>query len=155
VNTRVRHQAREAALSVLYLSEVGKTSAVLALETYFGEHRPDAGTAEREFAEEIVLGTTRDQEALDALIREHSENWRLERLAIVDRVILRMAAWELRTYPDQAPAIVLNEAIELARTFSTDESVKFVNGVLDAVRKTLSGPRPKAQGPGQNTGQDS
>lgn len=137
-----RRKAREAALSVLYLSEVGKTSPVLALETYFQEHRPDATPAERAFAEEIVLGTSRDQEALDALIREHSANWRLERLAIVDRVILRMGTWELRAYPDQAPAIALNEAIELARRFSSDESVKFVNGVLDAVARALT--RPEA-----------
>ena len=138
MSTGVRRQARESALAVLYLSEVGKTSPALALDTYFAEHRPDADPAERAFADEIVGGTSRDLETLDALIRQHSENWRLERLAIVDRVILRMATWELRAYPDQAPAIVLNEAIELARRFSADESVKFVNGVLDAVAKSLS-----------------
>jgi N utilization substance protein B len=143
VNIAARRQARESALAVLYLSEIGGTSPVLALETYFAEHRPDAEPAEREFAEEIVFGTTGDRDALDELIRRHSENWRLERLAVVDRAILRMAVWELRAHPGQAPAIVLNEAIELARRFSADESVRFVNGVLDAVARTVSG-RPPA-----------
>ncbi len=71
------------------------------------------------------------------MIQAHSEHWRLERLAVIDRLILRIAVWELRHAPDTPPAVVMNEALELARTFSTDDAVRFVNGVLDAIRKSL------------------
>jgi len=132
-----RHQAREAALRALYLWEVGRTQPLEALDTYFAEHQPDATETVRAFAQTLVLGTTADVTELDALITKSSEHWRIERLAIIDRMILRMATWELRRGDDTPPAVVLNEALELARTFSTDDSVRFVNGVLDSIRKTL------------------
>lgn len=131
-----RHQAREAALRALYLWDVGRTAPGEALETYFAEHQPEASSAVREFARQLVLGTTSDVEALDALIAQHSEHWRVERLAVIDRLILRMAAWELQHAEDTPPAVVLNEALELARTFSTEDAVRFVNGVLDGIRKS-------------------
>jgi len=132
-----RHQAREAALGALYFWEVGRTEPARAIETYFSEHRPAASDAVRTFATELVLGTTAELAEIDALIQQHTEHWRMERLAIVDRLILRMAAWELRHEADTAPAVILDEAIKLARTFGSDDSVPFVNGVLDAIRKTL------------------
>jgi transcription antitermination protein NusB len=132
-----RHQAREAALRALYLWEVGRTEPAVALETFFAEHAPDAPEAVRQFAGEIVLGTAAEAPALDALIAQHSEHWRVERLAVIDRLILRMAVWELRHAPDTPAPVVLNEALELARTFSTDDAVRFVNGVLDGIRKSL------------------
>lgn len=132
-----RHQAREAALQVLYFWEVGRVDPEQALDTFFSEHLPEADEAVRAFAGALVRGTIAELAALDALIVRHSEHWRLERLAIIDRLILRMASWELQHEPDTPPAVVLNEALELARSFSADESVRFVNGVLDAVRKTL------------------
>jgi N utilization substance protein B len=131
-----RHQAREAALRALYLWEVGQTTPASAVETFFAEHMPDAPPAVREFAEQLVYGTTSEVADLDVLIQQHSEHWRLERLAVIDRLILRMAAWELRHAADTPPAVVLNEALELARTFSTDDAVRFVNGVLDAIHKS-------------------
>ena len=79
----------------------------------------------------------RNSAALDAIIEQHSQHWRLGRLAVVDRLILRMAVWELRHETDTPAAVVLNEAIELARLFSTPDAVRFVNGVLDGVRKAL------------------
>ena len=132
-----RHQAREAALGALYLWEMGRTEPRQALDTFFEEHAPDAPEAVRGFASELVLGTTADAEALDAIIGTHSAHWRVERLAVIDRLILRMAVWELQHATDTPPAVVMNEALELARTFSTDDSVRFVNGVLDAIRKAL------------------
>lgn len=132
-----RHQAREAALQALYLWEVGRTEPAVALETFFAEHAPEAPAAVRDFAGQIVIGTAGDAAALDALIARHSEHWRVERLAVIDRMILRMAAWELQHATDTPAAVVLNEALELARTFSTDDSVRFVNGVLDGIRKSL------------------
>lgn len=135
--TSPRHQAREAALRALYLWEVGRTEPGVALETFFAEHAADAPEAVRQFATEIVLGTAAEAPAIDALIAQHSEHWRVERLAVIDRLILRMAVWELQHAVDTPPAVVLNEALELARTFSTDDSVRFVNGVLDGIRKSL------------------
>ena len=132
-----RHLAREAALRALYLWEVGKTEPGVALDTLFSEHEPDAPETVRVFARELVLGTSGDVTNLDALIGRFSENWRLERLAIIDRMILRMAVWELQHAGETPAPVVLNEALELARTFSTDDSVRFVNGVLDGIRKSL------------------
>jgi transcription antitermination protein NusB len=132
-----RHRAREAALRALYLWEVGRTEPAVAVETFFAEHAPDAPEAVRQFAGEIVLGTTAETAALDAIIAQHTEHWRVERLAVIDRLILRMAVWELRHAPDTPAPVVLNEALELARRFSADDSVRFVNGVLDGIRKSL------------------
>lgn len=134
-----RHQAREAALRSLYLWEVGKTDPANALETYFDVHQPDASEDVRNFARDLVLGTTANVTGLDALIQQHSEHWRLERLAVIDRLILRLGVWELQHAADTPPAVILNEALELARTFSTDDAVRFVNGVLDNIRKSLAG----------------
>jgi N utilization substance protein B len=136
--TRPRHQAREAALQVLYFWEVGRAAPEEALDAFFSEHLTDASASVREFAETLVRGTVAEVPALDALIGRHSEHWRVERLAVIDRLILRMAAWELQN-GDSPPAVVLDEALELARTFSTDDSVRFVNGVLDSIRKGLDG----------------
>lgn len=133
-----RHQAREAALRSLYFWEVGQTDPARALETYFEVHQPDASEAVREFARQLVLGTAADVAGLDALIQQHSEHWRLGRLAVIDRLILRLGAWELQNAGDTPHAVILNEALELARTFSTDEAVRFVNGVLDSIRKSLT-----------------
>jgi N utilization substance protein B len=141
-----RHDAREAALKILYFCEISGAAANEAIAAYFAEHAPDADTAVQAFARELVLGTLADVPSLDALIAQHSKHWRLERLAIIDRLILRLAIWELQHEPDLPPAVVLNEALELARTYSTDGSVAFVNGVLDGIRRALEGPRPKAQG---------
>jgi transcription antitermination protein NusB len=132
-----RHRAREAALRALYLWEVGRTEPAVAVETFFAEHAPDAPEAVRRFAAAIVLGTTAETAAIDALIAQHAQHWRVERLAVIDRLILRMAVWELRHAADTPAPVVLNEALELARTFSADDSVRFVNGVLDGIRKSL------------------
>jgi N utilization substance protein B len=132
-----RHQAREAALQILYFCEVAHAPADVAMEAFFREHAPEASEPTRAFAEQLVRGTLADAAELDALIAAHSQNWRLERLATIDRLILRLASWELQQGPDSPPAVVMDEAIELARTFSTDGSVAFVNGVLDAMRKAM------------------
>jgi N utilization substance protein B len=132
-----RHQARAAALRALYLWEVGRVAPQEALDTFFAEHEMDAPAAVREFAQRLVLGTAADVPALDALISRSSEHWRVERLAVIDRMILRLAAWELQHEPETPAAVVLNEALELARQYSTNDAVRFVNGVLDSIRKGL------------------
>lgn len=133
-----RHQAREAALQVLYFWEVGHAAPQAALEAFFAEHLPEADPSVREFAAAMVLGTVAEVADLDRVISRHSAHWRIERLAVIDRLILRQALWELRHRPDTPAAVVLNEAIELARRFSGEHAVRFVNGVLDAVRAELA-----------------
>jgi N utilization substance protein B len=139
-----RHRAREATLQILYQWEVGRTDVGHAADTFFTLQWPDqAGPAEqlRTFASELAHETVRRLAAIDPLIAETTERWRPERMAIVDRLILRMAICELLRDPETPPAVVINEALELARTFSTEESVKFINGMLDAIRKKLEAQR--------------
>lgn len=90
----------------------------------------------REFANRLFEGAAKDVAALDELIVKHTDNWRFERLAAIDRAILRLAMHELRA-AETPPKVVLNEAVELAKKFSSEESGPFVNGVLDAFRKSL------------------
>jgi N utilization substance protein B len=135
--TGSRRRAREAALRILYFWEVGRAEPQAAVDVYFREHAPDAPAAVVDFATTIVTGTVAEVATLDKLIEEHSQHWRLERLAVVDRLILRMSVWELRHRADTPPAVILNEAIELTRRFSTADAVKFVNGVLDGILKAL------------------
>ncbi len=134
-----RRQARQAALRALYCWEVGKMPVEAALAAFFDAHGDDAPESLRGFTATLVEGTASDVAALDTLIAQHSAHWRIDRLAVIDRLILRMAAWELQHGAETPPAVVLNEAVELARTFGSDESPRFVNGVLDSIRRSLIG----------------
>ena len=136
--TQARHAAREAALQALYLWEIGRTSPVAALDAYFAEHGAGLSDAARAFTNQIVLGVAEQMAELDRVIAGHAQHWRLDRMAVIDRLILRMSVWELRHASETPAAVVIDEALELARTFSGEESVKFVNGVLDAIRKSLA-----------------
>jgi N utilization substance protein B len=135
-----RRRAREAALQVLYQWEVGRGEIDRAIETYFELQWPDETPAPddvRAFGSALARDTVARLPAIDPLIAETTERWRPERMPVLDRLILRMAICELMRDPETAPAVVINEALELARTFSTEESVKFINGMLDGVRKKL------------------
>lgn len=132
-----RRQAREAALQILYFWEVGRADVNAAIHAYFEEHQPDAGESVVKFAATLVHGTISELGQLDAIIEQHTQHWRLGRLAVIDRLILRMAVWELRHDAEAPPAVVINEAIELAHRFSSPDAVRFVNGVLDGIRKSL------------------
>jgi N utilization substance protein B len=138
-----RREARAAALQALYGWEVGRTPPGEALDAVLRAHYPDATAETTAIATDIVQGTVAGVADLDRTIEAHSQHWRVERLAIIDRLILRMAIWELQQ-PGRTPRpVVLNEAIELARRFSSEEAVTFVNGVLDAVGRTIdAGDRP-------------
>lgn len=143
-----RTQAREAALQILYFWEVGHAQPITAVQSYFAEHQPDADELVTTFATRLALGTIAEVADLDAILEQHARHWRIERMAVIDRNILRLAVWELRHELETPPAVVLNEAIELARRFSSDDSVKFVNGVLDAVRRDGAGTGGAATEPG-------
>jgi N utilization substance protein B len=140
VDPVVRRRAREAALQMLYQGEVGRTGAYEAIATYWPTRDPEEALPEdaREFANGIVRGTLTRVEEIDRLLAAHAQNWRVERMAVLDRLVLRMATYELLTDPQTPAKVVINEAIELARRYTGDEAVAFVNGVLDAVRKELA-----------------
>jgi len=95
------------------------------------------GRSTRAFANKLFEGAVKDTAAIDELIVKQAENWRLERLAVIDRAILRLAIYELRT-TDTPPKVILNEAVDLAKKFSSEEAGSFVNGILDAVHKSLA-----------------
>ena len=139
-----RHRAREAALQILYQWEIGRTDVPHAADTIFSLQWPDTTPPSdelREFATGLAADTVRRLSDIDALIADTTERWRPERMAVLDRLILRMAACELLRSPEPPAAVVINEALELARTFSTEESVKFINGMLDGMRKKIDGSR--------------
>ena len=139
-----RTRGREAALQILYFWEVGRAQPLSAIEAFFAEHQPDADEELVSFASRLVLGTIAELDDLDRVIEQHARHWRVERLAVVDRLILRMAIWEFRHDADTPAPVVINEALELARRFSSDESVKFVNGVLDAAHRAEAAASPSA-----------
>ena len=135
-----RHRARETALQILYQWEIGRNNVDRAAETFFTLQRPDGhppSDSLRGFASALARDTVTRLPAIDPLIAETAERWRPERMAVLDRLILRMAICELMRDRDTPSAVVINEALELARTFSTEEAVKFINGMLDAIRKKL------------------
>jgi N utilization substance protein B len=134
-----KRRAREAALQMLYQCEVGRAGTAESIGSYWssrdaGERLPDAL---RQFADGIVVGTLDRRDEIDVLLAAHAQNWRVERMTVIDRVVLRMAVYEMLAGPETPSKVIINEAIELARSFSGDEAVGFVNGVLDAVRKEL------------------
>ena len=134
-----RRRAREAALQMLYQWEVGRVGAPEAIVTYWATRESDEQLPDelRRFAEGLVRGTIERVGEIDKLLAARAHNWRVERMAVIDRLVLRLAVFELLTEPSTPAKVVINEALELARTFSGDESVAFVNGVLDGVRKDL------------------
>jgi N utilization substance protein B len=134
-----RRRAREAALQMLYGCEVGRAGAVEAIATYWPSREPadQLDPGHQEFANRIVRGTLERREEIDRMLIAHAQNWRIERMAVIDRVVLRMGVFEMLAESDTPSKVIINEAIELARSFSGEESVPFVNGVLDGVRKEL------------------
>src|SRR3989338_8742245 len=130
-----RRKARELALQVLYQMEMqgAEPKAVLARLGTDGDVTP----AIREFATDVVEGTYRNKKEIDDLIERHSTNWKLPRMAVVDRNILRLAVYEL-LYLHEVPTLVaLNEAIEIAKRFGTENSSAFINGILDNIAKEV------------------
>ncbi len=97
-------------------------------------------SAVRLFAEPLIRGTLEHREALDAVIQKHARNWSLHRMAVVDRNILRLAVYEMLHRPDIPPVVSINEAVDIAKKYSTEDSGKFVNGILDSLRKEILRP---------------
>lgn len=126
-----RRQAREWALQILYQIDVSGTAPDRAL-ALFGRCFASAD-AVHGFTADLVTGTRRDRRALDRLIADAAEHWRLGRLPKVDLNLLRLAAYELSAYPELSAGVTINEAIEIARRYCSDDAPTFVNGVLDRI----------------------
>jgi N utilization substance protein B len=136
-----RRRGRESALQILYQWDLGRADIEVTIETFFDLQWPDRQPppeALRAFAAALARDTVAGLGEIDGLIAEAAENWRPERMAVLDRLVLRMAVCELlRHSADAPPPVVINEAIELARTFSTEEAVKFINGMLDGIKRKM------------------
>jgi N utilization substance protein B len=135
-----RRRAREAALRLMYHAEIGGLTVSDAARSHRLIGDADAIALDdesRAYAERLAVGAWDDRAALDAAIAEAALNWRVERLAVIDRIILRLGVRELLAEPATPPRVVIDEAIELARLYSGDDAARFVNGVLDGVFKRL------------------
>jgi N utilization substance protein B len=136
-----RHRARERALQILFQWDLRQLAIDDCIRMFNESLHSDSDDPtplkDDAFVNSLVRGTVERQAEIDDLIRRHLQHWRLERMAAVDRNILRLAAYEL-VATATPPAVVIDEAIELARRFSNDEAVQFVNGVLDAAHKEIA-----------------
>lgn len=139
-----RHRSRERALQVLFQWDLRRLATDQALENFYGslireDDEIDVNPRRDRFMEHLFQETVSRLEEIDGRIQKHSEHWRLERMPAVDRNIIRLAVAEMLT-EKTPPAVVIDEALELARRFSGEESVPFVNGVLDAVMREVKPP---------------
>jgi N utilization substance protein B len=130
-----RRKARECALQMLFQWDITKDLIDHVMAGFWSNQEEPAPL--REFADQLVTRTIEHVEKIDELIQRHAENWRLDRMAVVDRNLLRLATQEL-IYDKETPStVVINEAIEIARRFSAQESPQFINGILDSIRKEV------------------
>lgn len=145
-----RRKARECALQMLFAADVAKTQTRVLTANYWnelGEEALDEKT--QEFSNNLVIGTLREIAAIDDKIRTRAEHWRIERMAIVDRNVLRLAVFEF-LFEDTPHTVVINEALEIARRFSTFEATQFINGILDAIKHDLEKAAKKPDGNGKS-----
>ncbi len=134
-----RRKAREMVLQMLFQADMGKQTPDQVRSTFWAE-RKDVDADTRGFADDlfrVAKDEARSRE-IDALIEKHAENWRLERMAAVDRNLMRAAIAEMMGFPQTPRPVVINESLEIARKFSSPESVHFINGVLDSIAKELN-----------------
>lgn len=134
-----RRKGRVLAFQALYSWEAGKAPAaeVADLAWLDAEKRAAIDDATAAFSRLLIVGTVENIEAVDAMIRRHLKNWDFSRLNKVDLAVLRMSTYAMMFQDEVAPSIVIDEAVDIAKEYGTDDSFRFVNGVLDAVRKTL------------------
>ncbi len=132
-----RRKSRELALQMLFQLDMGKQTPEQVRKTFWSE-RKEMDESVRGFADDIFRLATERSEEIDKVIEAHAQNWRMERMAAVDRNVIRAAVAEFIGYPQTPAPIVINEALEIARKFSSPEAVNFINGVLDSVSKDLA-----------------
>ncbi len=132
---------------MLFQSDMGKQRPEDVRKTFWNE-RSSVGADVQGFAEDLFQVANDRSSDIDALIEHHADNWRMERMSAVDRNILRAAVAELVGFPNTPRAVIINEALEIARKFSSPESVQFINGVLDSVGKDLAQPKTVSEAGG-------
>jgi transcription antitermination protein NusB len=135
-----RRKSRELALQMLFQADMGKQQPDDVRRTFWRE-RGTVTADERGFAEDLFRVASDRNTQIDELIERHAEHWRMDRMAAVDRNLLRASVAELLAFPSTPRAVVINEALEIARKFSSPESVHFINGVLDSVGRELEKPK--------------
>jgi N utilization substance protein B len=132
-----RHSGRESALQMLFQMELSGTTPEATVELYWRSFLADADPEGRPYADDVVRGVAATRDELDKHIASASAHWRIERMSRVDRNVLRLGTWELAHRTDVPRAVILDEAVELAKSFGTEESSAFVNGVLNRIANTL------------------
>lgn len=132
-----RHRSRQRALQILFLWEARGQTVEEAVDSYYDAIYPEEPAEHDAFAVGLVQGAVSHLADLDAKIAKHAEHWRLERMPAVDRNVIRLAVYEMTGVGTPA-AVVIDEALELARKFSGEDSVQFVNGVLDAIHREMA-----------------
>jgi len=141
VKMGTRRKSRELALQMLFQSDMGKQSRDQVEKTFWAE-RKDLDEGVRGFAEDLFRVALDRSDEIDAIIEKHAQNWRMDRMAAVDRNILRAGVAEFLGFPATPRPVIINEALEIARRFSSPESVQFINGVLDSIARDLAPPAP-------------
>src|SRR5215203_706691 len=138
-----RRKARECALQMLFAADVAETPADDVVRSYWAElGESDLDETARDFATRLASRTLANLELLDERIRSRAEHWRISRMAVVDRNILRLAVYEF-LYEPTPRTVAINEALEIARRFSTYEATQFINGILDAIKRDLDEQQPQ------------
>lgn len=129
-----RRKARECTLQILFQCEIQGVKPQDVLEEYWQQMSVPVDV--REFAKKLAVGTWESLNEIDAILAEYSANWKLSRMALVDKNILRMSVYELKYLPDIPVKVTLNESIEIAKKYGTKDSSAFINGILDQIAKT-------------------
>ena len=138
-----RRKARECALQMLFAADVAEMPATDVVRSYWAElGEAELDESARQFATRLAAGTLQNLELLDERIRSRAEHWRISRMAVVDRNILRLAVYEF-LYQPTPRTVAINEALEIARRFSTYEATQFINGILDAIKRDLDEQQPQ------------
>jgi N utilization substance protein B len=131
-----RRKSRELAMQMLFQGDLGKQSPDQVAKLFWPS-RDEIDADTRGFAEDIYRIATTRQPEIDELIEAHAQNWRIERMAVVDRNLIRAAVAEMLGYPTTPAAIIINESLEIARRYAAPESIHFLNGVLDAIARDI------------------
>ena len=146
-----RRKARVCALQMLFQYDISRPRVEDLTTTYWDSFGDEIGDVAREFSNQLALGSISHLEEVDDLIKQRAENWRISRMAVVDRNILRLAIYEFLYQSDTPRTVVINEALEIARRFSTFEATQFINGILDAIKRDLDAGHPlSSASTGQN-----
>ena len=137
-----RRKSRELTMQMLFQGDLGKQKPEEVTQLFW-DARDDVDDETRGFADDLYRVANEREEEIDALIQKHAQHWRLERMAVVDRNLLRAATAEMLAYPKTPSAVIINETLEIAKRYAAPESINFLNGILDAIGRDLLAARLK------------